>query len=160
MKKSFKREIATSFTTFLFLVIGITGVMMFFHILDNYTKDIHEILGLVFVLIVIFHVIYNWNSMKNYFSKKVFSISASIVAVVSLIFILNAPTGENPKKIVFNSLMNAPIEKSFALFDEDFENLKSKLLKEGIEIKEEKSLKELAKANNTSPFKIISIVAK
>lgn len=160
MKKSLKREIATSFTTFLFLAIGITGVMMFFHILDNFTKDIHEILGLVFVLVVVFHVIFNWNSMKNYFSKKVFFASALVVVAVSLVFILNAPKGDNPKRIVFNSLINAPIEKSFALFGNDIEKQKSKLLEQGIKIGEEKSLRELAKANKTSPFRIISIVAK
>jgi len=56
MSKFLKRDIATSLTTFLFIVIGTTGVLMYFHILDSYTKEMHEIMGLAFVAIVFLHV--------------------------------------------------------------------------------------------------------
>lgn len=59
MNKFMKRDIATSLTAFLFLVIGTTGVLMYFHLLDNYTKKMHENLGLVFVLVILFHVFFN-----------------------------------------------------------------------------------------------------
>jgi len=160
MKTHKKRELATSFTTFLFLVIGITGVMMYFHILDKYTKQMHEILGLAFVAIVFFHVIFNWKSMKNYFSSKVFFISGTIVSIIALGFILNTSDEPNPKRVVFNSVFNKPIEKTSVLFNDNYEIAKDKLQKAGIKVEDGKSIRELAKSNQVSPFKIITILSK
>lgn len=156
MNKSTKKELATSFTTFLFIVISISGVMMFFHILDNFTKDIHEILGLVFVAVVGFHLFFNWKSMKNYFSKKTFALSAISVVVVSSLFIFNAPSGESPKSIVFNKLFNAPLEKSLVFFTDDLTKATDILISEGFKIEDSTTIKQLAKLNKISPFKIIS----
>ena len=156
MKTNQKRNIATSFTTFLFAVMAITGVMMFFHIFDNYTKQLHEILGLAFVAIVFFHLIFNWNSMKTYFSKKIFYISATIISIISLVFILNANEGPNPKRILFNSVINAPIEKSLSILSNDYDEAIMKLEDAGLKIENAKTIKELAKINQMSPFDIIT----
>ncbi|BAK72180.1 MAG: DUF4405 domain-containing protein [Arcobacter sp.] len=160
MNKFLKRDIATSFTTFLFLVMGITGVLMYFHILDNYTKEMHEILGLVFVLVIFFHVFFNWKAMKSYFSKKVFLSAGIIISIVALTFILNAKTGENPKAILINKTLEAPIETSFLIFSKNIENAKEKLEKAGIKLEKANSLKELASINKTSPFEIINILSQ
>lgn len=160
MNKFLKRDIATSFTAFLFLVMGITGVFMYFHILDNYTKQMHEILGLVFVLVIFFHVFFNWKAMKSYFSKKVFLSAGVITSIVALAFILNAKTGENPKAILINKTLDAPIETSFVIFSNNLENAKTKLENAGIKIEKANSLNELAKLNKTSPFEIITILSQ
>jgi uncharacterized membrane protein len=160
MNKFLKRDIATSFTVFLFLVMGITGVFMYFHILDNYTKQMHEILGLVFVLVIFFHVFFNWKAMKSYFSKKVFFTSGIITALIALFFILNAKTGENPKAILINKTLSAPIETSFLIFSKSIESANEKLQKAGIKVENANSLNELAKLNKTSPFEIITILSQ
>lgn len=160
MNKFLKRDIATSFTAFLFLVMGITGVLMYFHILDNYTKQMHEILGLVFVLVIFFHVFYNWKAMKSYFSKKVFLVSGIITSLIALVFILNSKPGENPKATLINKTLAAPIENSFIIFSESIENANAKLQKAGIKIENANSLNELAKLNKTSPFEIITILSQ
>jgi len=72
MTTATKRDIATSATALLFTVIGTTGVLMYFHILDNYTKQMHEILGLAFVVAILLHIMVNFKNMKKYFSKKIF----------------------------------------------------------------------------------------
>lgn len=161
MNKFMKRDLATSFTAFLFLVMGTTGILMYFKILDNYTKEMHEILGLVFVLVIFFHVFFNWKAMKSYFSKKTFLISGIIVLLTALTFILNASTQKaNPKSLLINSVLNAPLENSFILFSKDINISKERLEKAGLKIDNVNSLNELAKLNNTSPFKIISILSE
>lgn len=156
MTKSTKRELATSFTTFLFIVISVTGVLMFFHILDNFTKEIHEILGLAFVAVAGFHVIVNWKAMKNYFNKKSFAFSALSVLVISSMFIFNAPTGESPKHQVFNKLFEGPLEKTLVFLGDDLTKSTNILLENGIKIEDAKSLKDLARLNKISPFEIVS----
>lgn len=159
MKKGIKRDIATSFTTLLFLIIGISGIMMFFHFYDGLVKELHEILGLVFMLAVLFHVAFNWSSMKNYFSKKIFISVSAIVALISAIFISQSLNqGENPKGIVFNKVFNAPLTTSFKLLNGNYENAIKKLKEQNINLISSNNIESIAKANNTSPFRIISII--
>ena len=158
MKTHKKRELATSFTTFLFLVIAITGILMFFHILDKYTKQMHEILGLAFIVVVILHVFFNWKSMKNYFSSRIFFSSGIIVTIVTLGFILSTSNEPNPKRAIFESVFNQPIEKTSVLFNHSYVKAKETLENKGIKVEDGKSIKELAMLNKTSPFKIISIL--
>ena len=133
---------------------------MFFHILDNYTKNLHEILGLAFIAIVFFHVFFNWKSMKSYFTKKTFLFSGIVVLLISLGFILNVKKGVNPKRTIIVSVLNAPIKDSLLLLNSNLNDAKEKLEKEGIKIGEAKSFKEIANQNKTSPFRIVSIISK
>jgi hypothetical protein len=160
MNKFLKRDIATSLTTFLFVVIAITGSLMFFHILDNYTKDLHEILGLAFIAIVFFHVFFNWKSMKSYFTKKTFLFSGMLILLVSFGFIFNAPKGDNPKRTIIDSVLNAPIKDSLLLLNTNLKDAKEKLEKEGIKIGKAISFEEIANQNKTSPFRIVGIITK
>jgi len=158
MTKNQKRDIATSLTTLVFIVIGTTGIMMYFHILDKYTKEMHEILGLVFVGAVFLHVFFNFNSMKLYFKKKTF-LTISILTLLTVgIFVANSPKGDNPKRLIIESVLTSNIEKSFLLFVDDIDFAKIKLEKAGIKVDEAKTIEEIAKKNNLSPFKIIDIL--
>jgi Na+/melibiose symporter-like transporter len=154
------KSLATSLTTFAFIVMGTTGVLMYFHILDNYTKELHEILGLAFVAIIFAHVFFNWKAMRNYFSKKIFYISAGIISAISLGFILNAPTGPDVKRILINSVLDNPIKKTAVLFVDSYDIAKKKLEDSGLVVEGDKSLKEIAMINQTSPFVIIDTILK
>lgn len=158
--KLFSKSTATSLTAFTFLVMAITGIMMYFHLFDAYTKDLHEILGLAFVAIVILHVYFNWKSMKSYFTKKIFLVSFLLVSAVSLGFILTSETGENPKKTLIVSMLNAPLENSLAILSDDKDEAIMKLENAGLKTNGAKSIKDLAKMNNVSPFKVVSTLNK
>lgn len=160
MTNNQKRDIATSLTTLIFLVVGITGVLMFFHLFDKYTKELHEILGLGFVAVVVFHVIFNFKSMKQYFSKKVFMVSAGIIVAITLGFILNSSSeAPNPKRVAIDTLLNGNLKQVLVLFNQDTDLLETKLHSAGIKL-EGDSIKQLAQNNKTSPFKIIEILSK
>jgi len=117
------KSLATSLTTFAFIVMGLTGVLMYFHILDNYTKD-------------------------------------GIISAVSLGFILTAPTGPNVKRILFNSVLQNPIEKTSVLFVDSYDIAKKRLEDAGLIVEADKSIKELSMINQTSPFVIIDTILK
>ncbi len=159
MKKGTIRDIATSFTTTIFLVIGISGIMMYFHFFDSSVKQLHEILGLVFVAAALSHVIMNWKSMKNYFSKKIFVSASIIVAIISGIFISqNLNNKTNPKGLLMEKVLNAPLTDSFKLLNGNYNEAISKLKTQNITILDNKSIMAIAKSNETSPFKIVSII--
>ena len=159
MKKGTIRDIATSFTTTIFLVIGISGIMMFFHFFDSSVKQLHEILGLAFVVAAVLHVVMNWKSMKNYFSKKIFISAVVVVTAMSGIFIsVNSNKAENPKKLLMQKVLDASIIDSFKLLNGNYLEATKKLESQNIRIFDNNSINAIAKANETSPFKIISII--
>lgn len=159
MKKGTIRDIATSFTTTIFFIIGISGVMMFFHFFDSSVKQLHENIGLVFVVAAVFHVIMNWKSMKNYFSKKIFISAVVIVTAISGVFISqNLDNGNNPKKVLMQKVLNASLEDSFDLLNGNYLDASKKLESQNIRVFDEKSIIDIAKANEISPFKVVSII--
>ena len=163
MNKFLLRDLATSITTFLFLVMSITGVLMYFHILDNFTKQMHEIMGLGFVAIVLFHVFYNWKSMKSYFAKKVFLYSAVIVFLISSGFIVNSiltPKNDSSKRVIISSVLSAPLVDSLVLFNSNMDLAKAKLEKAGLKIGNAKTFQEIARENRGNPFEIVGIIAQ
>ncbi|MCV6608459.1 MAG: DUF4405 domain-containing protein [Campylobacterales bacterium] len=164
MKTFTTRGIATSLTTLLFLVIGISGVMMFFRFFDDYVKDLHEILGLVFVAAAILHVIVNFSQMKRYFTQKVFISSTLLVAILSLGFIYSAASskeeGIDPKRVIIGSVFNAPLNDSLKIMNVDFNKAAVNLQVQGIDIQTGKSIIEIAKKAERSPFDIVRIINK
>jgi hypothetical protein len=154
------KTLATSLTTFAFIVMGTTGILMYFHIFDNFTKELHQILGLGFVAIIFAHVFFNWKSMRSYFSKKIFYISAGVISIISLGFIFTAPSGPDVKRLLINSVLGNPIEKTAVLFVDSYDIAKKKLEAAGLHVESGKSIKELAMINQTSPFILIDTILK
>src|SRR5690554_7974283 len=66
------RNFVTPVLTVIFVMVALTGMLMFFHLFDGYTEVVHEILGLFFVVCTILHIILNWKALKLHFKKKVF----------------------------------------------------------------------------------------
>lgn len=104
------KNYATSLTSLTFIVIGLSGIMLFLGIGKNYVKDLHEVLGLAFVVVALLHVVANWTLMKKYFSKKVFLLSSILVLAVSVAFISQSrgDNGVNPKRYVLSAVLDKP----------------------------------------------------
>lgn len=67
------RNYITPFIAQIFLVVGLTGIFMYFHMFDGFTEVVHEYFGLLFVGCAIFHVMLNWKALKSHFGKKYLS---------------------------------------------------------------------------------------
>jgi hypothetical protein len=154
--QKFTKTLATSLTALVFLVVGLTGVFMYFHLFEQYTKDLHEILGLLFVLTALLHVVFNFKAMKQYFSNKIFIASSIAILAISSVFILNTNSdAPNPKKAIIVSVLNAPLEKAVQILGSDMDTLKVVLENNNLNFNKELSISQLAKANETSPFALI-----
>jgi predicted ABC-type exoprotein transport system permease subunit len=158
MNKFIKRDFATSFTTTLFLVIGISGVMMYFHFFDSKVKEMHEVLGLFFVGAILLHVFFNWASMKKYFTKKIFLIASAITLVTAGFFIATAPSGQNPKGTILTKVINAPLADSLKVLNIEYDHALMILENNNIKLDKKQSIMQLAKDNSVSPFKIVAII--
>lgn len=157
--KFIKRDLATSFTTILFVIISVSGVMMFFHFFDTQVKSLHEILGLVFVGAALFHVIFNWSSMKRYFEKKVFFLSFTLLLAISSFFVVQSLNQkENPKGVLIEKMLSAPFKNSLEVLHVNYDDAIDRLNRENISIETQESIQKIAQTNKTSPFRIVAIL--
>jgi hypothetical protein len=66
--KDLKTRVWLSPLTFLtFLVIGITGLLMLFHVRVPAVKVLHELVGIGFVIVGTVHLVLNWRVFFGYF---------------------------------------------------------------------------------------------
>ncbi|MDI6447651.1 DUF4405 domain-containing protein [Anaerobaca lacustris] len=155
-----KKDIATSLTAFLFLVVGVSGILMFFHVLDEYTQTVHEVLGLAFVLASVFHIYVNWKPMKRYFTKTRFLISGIVVLVMSLILVFLGKDHKDTEDVIIDSLLKSPISNSFVVLNEDYEKTKTKLEKTGIVIDGSTTIEEIGENNGISSQRIVEAIMR
>lgn len=161
MTKQKIKELGTSLTISSFAVISITGVMMYFHILDQLTKHLHETLGLLFVAVALIHIYKNFSATKKYFTNKLFIISSAVIMLISLGFVskgLFQTTEQNPKTVIINSLLNTNIENSVNVLGKDYQIVQQELSKNGIKLESSTSINDLAKANGISPFEVVNMI--
>lgn len=64
------RKYATPLSMAAFLVLGVTGVLMFLHIRNHQMGELHEWFGIAFVVIVLLHLIRNIKSLGMLIRQK------------------------------------------------------------------------------------------
>lgn len=154
------RKYITPFISLLFVVLAITGLLMFLHLFDGYTEVAHELIGVSFTVVAIFHIIINWAGLKNHFRKKVFIPAALTVLTLTMIFIymerLQVPIG-----IVFTEkIIKAPISDSFKVLSINYQQASKRLQQHNIIIGEAKTLEEIWIKNNANPQEVIELILK
>ena len=152
------RNLITPFIFLIFLVVGLSGILMFFHVFDGYIEVVHELLGVTFVVFAIFHVIVNWIGLKSHFGKKVFVPAGIVVLLISLAFIVLEKMYP-PVDIVFaEKIVKAPISDSFKVLDVDYSEASKILEKNGITIGDAKTLEEIWIKNEADPEEVIDLI--
>lgn len=155
-----RKDIATSLTAFLFLVVGVSGILMFFHVLDEYTQTVHEVLGLAFVLASVFHIYVNWKPMKRYFAKTRFLISGIVVLFISLTLVFLGKDHKDTEDVIIDSLLKSPISNSFVVLNKDYDKTKTKLEKTGIVVDGSTTIEEMSKNNGISSQRIVEAIMR
>jgi hypothetical protein len=80
--KSFLRIWATPLVVGAFLIMGTTGVLMFFHLDTGLNKEIHEWAGLLMVVGGLAHLTLNWRPFTTYLKRPLASTIMALGAVV------------------------------------------------------------------------------
>ena len=155
----FKREIVTPYLVFIFLIVGFSGVLMFFHLLDDYTNVVHEFLGLAFFLFAVLHIINNWKSVENYSKKQQLLIPGVVIVIISISFIVFGKIKGNLENDLLKKLVKAPIVYSFKVLDVQYNQAKVTLRKNNIIIKDSlQSIEDIGIKNQKSPEEIIELI--
>lgn len=65
-----KKHVVSLIIGFIFLIMGLTGILLYIKQKNEQIENSHTIFGLLFIVMVIFHMYNNWKSIKNYSTKK------------------------------------------------------------------------------------------
>ncbi|WP_167882040.1 DUF4405 domain-containing protein [Leptospira semungkisensis] len=156
-----KKENVTPYLIFIFLIIGSTGILMFFHVLDEYTTVVHEFLGLSFVVFAIFHIRMNWSNIKNYAKKRQLLLPSIVILVLSIAFIVGGKLHGNLEHDILEKVLRTPVSDSFKLLNGNYQDAIEILKQNHIVIDDpSKSLEEVSIQNKKSPEEIVELILK
>ncbi|WP_270087090.1 DUF4405 domain-containing protein [Sphingobacterium sp. SYP-B4668] len=154
------RNYITPFISLVFLVVGLTGVLMFFHLFDGYTEIVHEFLGLFFVVCAVFHIILNWKALKIHFKRGVFIPAGIAVAVISLLFIIQQQLHPKVDTKLLDRIIQAPINDVFKALNVDSSKAVKRLESNGISIDGATRLEDIWIKNNADPEEVFDLIMK
>jgi len=129
----FLRSWATPLVIGAFLLMAVTGTLMFFHYDTATMKTFHEFAGLVMVVGGIFHLVLNWRAFTVYLRRPLADALMGLGAVaLGLTFVPNLipglveGAGLGPK-VVMDSMGNARIETLAELSGKPLDQLLTEL---------------------------------
>lgn len=154
------RKYVTPFITLIFLVVALTGMLMFFHIFDGYTEVTHEFLGLFFTICTVFHIILNWKALKIHFKKGVFIPAAAGITVITLLFIFQQQANPKVDTILLERIIKAPVSDVFKVLQVDSAEAVTRLKANGISIDGAATLEDIWLNNNAAPQKVFDLITE
>ena len=154
------RNYITPSISLVFLVVGLSGLLMFFHLFDGYTEVVHEYLGVFFVICAIFHIILNWKALKIHFKRGVFIPALLGVLAISVTLIVGESIYPPADTIIINKIVKAPINDAFKALEVDYSEAYKRLETNGISIEGAITIESIWIKNNTDPEKVIDLIMK
>ncbi len=127
---------ATAATAALFLVTGISGVFMFFHIGGKMFTSLHEWLGMLFVAAAALHLVRNGRGMVKLMKTRRARILFGLAGAAAMAFIA-VPTGSstgNPAFALVRAVEKAPIAAVAPMLGVTVEDLAVRLRGAGINV--------------------------
>jgi hypothetical protein len=156
------RKIVTPITGVLALVIGISGVMLFFHVGEGLVKEAHEWLGVAFAVVMLVHLAMNWKAFKQHFKKPVAWIGTGAVSVISVMFLMVSLSGEpheNPIRSIMQSIETASVIDLAPVFKLSQAEMTERLNRAGVNIDTgRESLQELAGKSGLDSRRLIAVL--
>lgn len=110
------RNWATPLTIGAFLLMAVTGILMFFHLDVGLNKEAHEWLGWAMVVGVLAHVTANWSGLARHFQRPAAKATVGLFSAVLVgSFFLGGEEGGNPARLALQTLTQAPLSQVAAL---------------------------------------------
>lgn len=90
MNSVIKRSWVSPFVALSFIFVGITGVLMFFHIRGPLINLVHELAGMIFALGGSIHLFINWKVFASYIRRST-GITVLVLFFLVLLAIIFSP---------------------------------------------------------------------
>ncbi|WP_088281091.1 DUF4405 domain-containing protein [Ideonella sp. A 288] len=141
------REWATPVTVGVFVVMAVTGLLMFFHLDMGLNKAAHEWLGWLMVAAVAAHGWANWPSLRRHITA---SRRAQLVLGVSTValaasFVVSGSDGPSPPLLAMQAIGRAPLKVAAPLAGKTLAQAQADLAAAGLPMADgDRSLQDLS----------------
>ena len=155
------RASATPLTIGTFLIMGATGILLFFHTNTTLNKVVHEYVGLVMVAAVILHVVLNWRAFQTYFKRPVALtlMGASAVMLAASFVSLGEETGgTRPDMAVLQMVSSASLTDLAPIMGTDAADLVARLAEQGVTATPDQTLIDLSNGDMRGAITLLSAV--
>ncbi len=156
------QRIATPLTMASFAIVGVTGLMLFFHLAEGQIKEAHEWLGLLFVLGAALHVVRHLRPFVGHLKGRTFALIGGVSLIALAAFVvptLQEEAGGNPIRQTVGLVLNAPLAEVAPLLHNDGAGLVAHLRQAGLKVDSEQvSLEQVAHENQMDPRQILGMI--
>lgn len=130
-----QRSWVTPITAGAFLLSGVTGILIFFHMESGANKFVHEWLGWLLLVGAALHVAVNFAGLKSHLAsmrgKVVLGVFAA--ALVASFIPIGGESGEPPFMQPIRALSQAPLTTLAQVAKVTPEQMREKMMKEGLQ---------------------------
>ena len=158
----FRRKWTTPLTIGCFIIMSVTGLLMFFHLDQGLNKLLHQWASWVFVAGVITHVLSNWATFPRYITTEPIGKALIVIAVIVLslsFYSWGSEKDQPPSVLAMKMLVRAPISQLAPLVGKDSATLMSRFSTAGIAIQnEDATIESVAKGDKKIQGKAIKIL--
>jgi len=153
------RRYATQSTAAIGLVVGITGIILFFHLARGPVESAHEWLGLLFVAIALLHVVRHRRGFAAMIRERRQQALFVLAGLGLAAFLLAPSNGPDPRHRLINLAMEAPLARLAPLAGIVPEEAQSRLTAAGIVVTHSgQSLAGIAAVNHVEPGTVLALV--
>lgn len=154
------RRYATPGTAVLSVAVGITGVILFFHLAKGPVEAIHEWLGMAFAALAILHVVRHRGSFAQMLGQRRMQVLTGLTALGVAAFVTLAPAKPpgNPLIRLARAAERAPIAQLAPVIGSTTEQVLARLKQRGINATPDDSLAVLASFHHSQPGELFTIV--
>lgn len=153
------RRYVTQSTSAVGLIVGITGLMLFFHLARGPVESAHEWLGLLFVVIALLHVVRHRRSFAVMLRERRQQVLFAVAALGFAAFLLAPSNGPNPRHRLIDLAMEAPLARLAPVVGIVPEEAERRLTAAGIAVPNtEQSLAGIAAFNHVEPGQLLGLV--
>ncbi|MDQ7248143.1 DUF4405 domain-containing protein [Dongia sedimenti] len=154
------RRWATPLTIGAFLLMAVTGVVMFFEADHGLTTVVHQWFSWIFILGAGGHIAANSRPFVNYLKTRggQASVAACLLVLAASFFSWGLVTGPQLERPIEQSLIEAPLSALAPLTGTTAEALLARLKAEGIAANAGQSVRDLARATGIGENRLLGIV--
>lgn len=164
------RRLSTPVTVAAFLLVGCSGVLMYFHLDRGVLHRMHPLAGLTLVVGGLLHALKNYRSLLAYLKRAEAWVASGIVLAVggglaglALYWTLAKPPQTGPRaRDMLGVVANAPLFELAPIIGTDVADIEARLVAKGITVTSSSAtLVDLARiANVTRDDAIIAVLTK
>lgn len=152
----------TPLVTGVFVLIAVTGVLMFFHIDRGLNKLAHEWLGWVMVVGVGLHVVLNLPAFKRYLGQKTAWVVMGVFFAVLALSFMTPPGGKKEPSFAapVHALARTPLSVLAQVMGKTPEDIKTELGKAGLSVdSDDQTLQDLVGTDLKAQIRAINRLA-